>query len=109
MHRLIPPKVSSLSAYLSALRKQARYSFTKPNLPPGNLSNLYTREIQDQTYLLKEFNSRGPIVKTRMAKFLTICVSGLKRCRQLLLEQGDNLPAVSFELKPIIPHGYLRG
>ena len=44
-----------------------------------------------------------------MAEYFTVCVLGLKRCRVLLKDHGDKLPPVSFELKPIIPHGYLRG
>ena len=44
-----------------------------------------------------------------MAEFFTVCVLGLNRCRDLLIKHGDKLPPVSFELKPIIPHGYMRG
>jgi cytochrome P450 len=85
------------------------HAFSKQKLPPGNISNLYTRELTDQTYLLKQFKLHGPIIKTRLGEFLAIGVLGLKRCRQLLNEHQDKLPSVSFELKPIIPHGYLRG
>jgi cytochrome P450 len=82
--------------------------FIKGKLPPGNLANLYNREIKDQTYLLKQFKTRGPVIKTRMAKYLTICVLGLKQCRQLISEQDENLVPVSFEIKPIVTKGFMR-
>ncbi|MCZ6672585.1 MAG: cytochrome P450 [Verrucomicrobia bacterium] len=43
-----------------------------------------------------------------MGNYLTICVLGLKRCRQLLAEHNENLVAPSFELKPVIPKGFMR-
>jgi len=82
--------------------------FSKHKLPPGNFANLYTREIKNQRYLLKKFDQHGPILRTRMGEFLTICVFGLKRCRQFLVEQDENLIPVSFEIKPVIPKGFMR-
>lgn len=102
-------KTKALACYLKAWLKWATNYFGKNKLPPGNLGNLYSREVKEQTYLLKQFQKHGPIVKTRMAEFLTICVVGLERCRRLLKQHGDILPSVTFELQPIIPHGYLRG
>ncbi len=101
-------KLKSLVCYLKAAWIWLRSHFEKGQLPKGTLSNLYTEELKDQTYLLKEFEKHGPIVRTRMAEYMTICVLGLPRGRTLLNEHQDKLKVISFDLKPIIPKGFMR-
>jgi cytochrome P450 len=82
--------------------------FAKGKLPPGNLANVYTQELKDQTYLLKQFNKYGPIIRVMVNFFLTIAVLGLKQSRQLLAEQDENITSVSFDIKPIVSIGFMR-
>ena len=108
MHQNLLIKAAAFLNFLKAYRVWLCSLFIKGKLPPGNLANIYTREIKDQTYLLKQLNTHGPIIKARMGFFLTICVVGLKQCRQLLVEQDENLVSVSVEIQPIVSKGFMR-
>ena len=101
-------KVRTSSGLIQVSWKWFCCIFSKHKLPPGNFANLYTREIKDQRYLLKKFEHHGPILRTRMGEYLTICIFGLKRCRKFLVEHDENLIPVSFEIKPAIPKGFMR-
>jgi hypothetical protein len=76
MHQNLLIKAAAFLNFLKAYRVWLCSLFIKGKLPPGNLANIYTREIKDQTYLLKQLNTHGPIIKARMGFFLTICVVG---------------------------------
>lgn len=105
-HLLQYPK--RLLGYASVFSKVARHSFSKVRLPPGKLSNLYKEECKDQRYLLKQTATCGPIFRLRSGGQLTICIVGLKRCRQLLQIHRDHIESVTIDLASLFPNGFLR-
>ena len=108
MASYLSERTNSISCWSKAAIKTISCKFKNAPLPPGSLSNLYSREVRDQRYLLKQTQIHGPIFKTRMGENLAICVVGLDRCRRLIAAREHSLTPASVELKPITPNGFMR-
>jgi cytochrome P450 len=93
---------------LAAWRARPAYGASK-GLPPGSLGFGRSLDaIDDRGFYQAEAARHGPVFKTSQFGRPVLCIVGLDRGRELLLQHGQHLEGASLPYTRLIPKGALR-
>lgn len=108
MIRKLKLKTQALVSIAFLWLKAQRYLFSKYELPPGRLIQLYAKERLNRNLILQLTERYGPIFKGRNANNFLTCIVDLPMAHQFLLEFKNDMHMPTVNLESLFPKGFLR-